>query len=961
MLPDRQQRGSEVTDLSPPAIPPQPPESAWTFSADLRQPALTQLPWRERKARSDEVDLRSGVCLVKNFPDQTRNLDTAYNSLVHLLTLANISLAGGYPLRTEEMLQAQPESYTLTISEKECVLAASDAAGLRRGIYHLEDLFRQAAAPCLPLGVIERTAKIRTRIARCFFGPIKRPPKNRDELTDSVDYYPAEYLNRLAHDGVNGLWLTVRFQDLCPSKFFPNFGSDAPRRLEKLRRTVARCAEYGIAIYLFCIEPAAFPVSSKNLPEEFCGHRRGDSLTYFCTSSTTGQAYLEEATNVLFSAVPGLGGLLNITLGERPTNCYSALARFADCNCPRCAERTPAEVIAATISAMARGMHRANPDAELISWLYLPCVPEDAASQEALLQIAAQTPPNVTLQINFESGGHREQLGSPRLAEDYWLSYVGPSEFYEKMARAASANGARVAAKIQVGCSHEVATAPWVPVPGILYEKFKAMHALGVQTVMECWYFGSYPSVMTKAAGLLSFAPLPQSSEEFLLALARVEWGEHAPTVASAWRCFQAAYENYPLAKMFGYYGPMHDGAVWPLHLIPADTPLAPTWLLSFARSGDRIGECLSFSHTLAEAVCLSERVAAGWDEGVGLLRGILPAYKNEPDRQLDTGVACALGIQFRSGANILKFYLLREQLPYLAKNEQLAGLAELREIVQAEIKNSTALAEYAARDSRLGFHPEAEGYKYYVEKLAWREEILTALLRDEFPAVQTQIENGARLFPTYTGTQPPRGSYYGKKIAAGLMNDLSNPAVWTRLPSESCSWRSPALTAANETGKDAGDTPTWQACHDDETFYVAVRIGDWLLPGDTKICLEAKRLHCLQVFMYEANGECWLSRGDQHLPGNEGWDCQVEKTALGETRYFRIPLARLGSERNPTGHLRLNVSVTRRHSLSATTSAEAAASPVTYSWQELHPLPQRLCHGTDNAADLAWYVYLRR
>jgi len=46
---------------------------------------------------------------------------------------------------------------------------------------------------------------------------------NRDELSDDVDYYPDEYLNKLAHESINGLWLTVEFKDLCLLHLMPNY------------------------------------------------------------------------------------------------------------------------------------------------------------------------------------------------------------------------------------------------------------------------------------------------------------------------------------------------------------------------------------------------------------------------------------------------------------------------------------------------------------------------------------------------------------------------------------------------------------------------------------------------------------------------------------------------------------------------------------------------------------------
>ena len=90
-------------------------------------------------------------------------------------------------------------------------------------------------------------------------------------------------------------------------------------------------------------------------------------------------------------------------------------------------------------------------------------------------------------------------------------------------------------AKIQAGCSHEVASVPHVPVPGNLFRKYAAMRSLGVSGAMQCWGSGDYPSLMTRAAGRLSFAPFPKTESEFMTQLARRDWGPDAPRVVAAW------------------------------------------------------------------------------------------------------------------------------------------------------------------------------------------------------------------------------------------------------------------------------------------------------------------------------------------------------------------------------------------------------------------------------------------
>ena len=74
---------------------------------------------------------------------------------------------------------------------------------------------KELQIPYLPIGTKTKHYWLKNRISRCFFGPIKRPPFNIDELMNDIDYYPDEYLSRLAHEGVNGLWLTITFREIC--------------------------------------------------------------------------------------------------------------------------------------------------------------------------------------------------------------------------------------------------------------------------------------------------------------------------------------------------------------------------------------------------------------------------------------------------------------------------------------------------------------------------------------------------------------------------------------------------------------------------------------------------------------------------------------------------------------------------------------------------------------------------
>ena len=150
------------------------------------------------------------------------------------------------------------------------------------------------------------------------------------------------------------------------------------KRLAKLRQTVEKCLRYGIRTYIFCIEPRAWDPDSPVIKQypELAGAPSGRGH-FFCPMSQTAHKYLYESVNKIFRAVPELGGIINITHGERGTTCLSSVSSTSQyekgqINCPRCSKKEPWEILYASLSAMEQGMHDAAPDAELISWLYMP-------------------------------------------------------------------------------------------------------------------------------------------------------------------------------------------------------------------------------------------------------------------------------------------------------------------------------------------------------------------------------------------------------------------------------------------------------------------------------------------------------------------------------------------------------------------------------------------------------------
>ena len=733
---------------------PQPEQ--WNFIKDLKSPQKYYCH-KFDSTFSDNVDLANGVEL---FFVEREIPETALKSLQRIFKAREIpEKNNGYPICFHKNSDLKKEEYHIDITKEKCSVFANDSDGFRRAIYFLEDRILENCKASITQGTWQRRPFIKNRISRCFFGPTNRPPFMIDELMNEIDYYPDEYLDKLAHEGINGLWMTIYFRDL-PSSFFPGRGSNFEQRMRKLRKTVDKCARYGIRIFIFLSEPKKFgltppfqPVKDTEKHPEVLGtiyKRNGLDLRMFCTSTDTGIAYIQESVAHIFSAVPELGGIINIMLGEDNGSCAAFETTEAEPippqnRCPRCSKRDYAEIFRDQALAFSQTMHKYNPDAEYIGWFYAPRQHDGSAFMKRLAHIAEKWPKEASIMFNFESGGTSMQLGKKRIVLDYSLAYVGPSELFKQIVDSAP----RTAAKLQVGCSHEDASVPFIPVPLNLYDKYHFLHEHKVSSVMQCWYFGNYPGLMNKAAGELSFEPFPKSAHDFLVNLAHPVWGCDAEKIAEAWTLFSNAYRLFPSNVNFEWYGPLHQSIAWPLHLFPVDKPISPSWLLKTYPevSGDRIGECFGYFHTLQEGIQLCTEMQQKWQMGVQILEALRASYKENIDRLMDINLASAIGIQMKSTLNILRFYALREEMLFYKKD----NLKEMKQIVEDEIVNTKEMITLCQQDSRLGFHPEAEGYLFYPEKLQARITLLQELLNEDF----SRFALTDKWIKEYTGEAP--------------------------------------------------------------------------------------------------------------------------------------------------------------------------------------------------------------
>lgn len=567
-------------------------------------------------------------------------------------------------------------------------------------------------------------------------------PEDRDGLKGEADYFPADWLDRVAACGMNGVWMKIELRRLAKTSLTPRT-AEGERRIRKLRDVARKCRAHGLKLWIFGNEPARFRAGDPLLkahPELGGAFFPTHGSTMWCPASPAVLAYVEEAMRDLFAEVPELGGFLNISYGEGLTTCLDAeeccdIEQYGAKACPRCAAVPKWKGHYDMCAAIVRGIRAAGSDARYISWFYQPM----ATSQryDWVAECAAHVPDGATMMFNFESGTVVEQLGKGRCGGDYWLSNPGPGAPFAAVAAKARSGGVRLGAKIQTCNSHELATLPFIPVPGLLYRKYRAMRGCGVKDVMQSWYFGGEPTRMLKAAGLLSREDFSDGEEAFLRRLA-ADWGEDADLVAGLWKSFSDAFVEYPLSNVMQYYGPFHAGLAWRLCARVECGDLPRTWHRGESPAGDRIGECLA-GFTLAEAETLSgrmaEKSAAKDASGHDLLDELAHRHAEDAEHMREIGVMRAFRIQLASAHAIFRFYLLR------TRGDRAAAL-EMRRIAEEEIVRVREMIPLCAADSRLGFHAEAATRHYDPEILRERMRSLEETVRD-LDAIAAELSAG--------------------------------------------------------------------------------------------------------------------------------------------------------------------------------------------------------------------------
>ena len=535
-------------------------------------------------------------------------------------------------------------------------------------------------------------------------------------LHSELNPYPEGMLERLRRVGVNGVWMHVVLRHLAPDNIFNEFGQDHEKRLATLRRMVEQAEQYGIKIYLYMNEPRAMPLAffEKEGRGELKGVQEGPYAA-LCTSTPLVRKYVKDSLTYIFKNVPGLGGVFTITASENLTSCWS---HNSGAGCPRCAKRTPAEVVAEINTTIAEGVWAGNPDAKVIFWDW-GWHGEWVEPLINRLPLKAYVMSVSEWNLVVEHGGIKSTIG------EYSISAVGSGPRATRHWEIAKNHGMKTIAKVAFNCTWELSAVPFIPAMNLIAQHCSNLTQAGVDGYMLSWSLGGYPSPNLQIAREFSINS-DITIEQALKNVAKDNYGSAATDdILQAWSHFSTAFSEFPYVGL--YSAPYQKG---PANLLyPKATGRGAT-MVGFPF--DHVDAWRG--HFPADIYANQfEKMARLWKPGLAAFEKALnketdPLYRGR--LQKDLGIAKTCYLYFQSVANQTRFTMARNALASesLKAQEGKRYLDTIKTTATDEIAIARRLFQLVRNDSRIGF--EASNHYYYfpfdfVEKVINCEYIL--------------------------------------------------------------------------------------------------------------------------------------------------------------------------------------------------------------------------------------------
>jgi len=738
------------------------------FSTDLRAPL-----WQDITPRLDAEPSPGDVVIDASWAAVATAADLLAGVLTHSYGLALAAASQrAIALRIDPSVGDHPEAHALSVSPDGIEVVGAGPVGVLHGVFRLIAHMRERGGPFVPAVEETRAPLFAHRIHRSPLSPfyveeltgyVGAPFETKwrdvqctypawvEEDAGPDEFYHDNLLLRLAMHGFNGIWLRGALRKFAKCSVFPEFGEDSDRILGELRRLCRRAERLGLKVYLYMNEPMGLDEDDPfwdrhpQVRGPLC-HLK--PVNYLCSSTDEVKRYLRESCEYVFTQVPELAGVLLITASEYPSHCWCHARMPGNAEqleemivdgkiCPRCAERTPQEVVGEIITLIRDGVKAARPDAEVIAWNWSWSMWEEDPQRGVLEQL----PDDVIVMGDYERGEMTQACGFEYQNDEYSIKVIGPSPRFTGVAEFQRSRAMPVYAKLQIGTTHENPNVPYLPTLHKIARKWQTLVEAGVTGMMTCWNFGNMPSLATEVAGEMTWGPQP-SVEDALMAVATRHFGpEAAADMVAGWQQLCTAQDDFPTSIPVMYYGPMSRGPALPWAFDRIDRKFPRSWLLDTVIEGDRLDWVSPFG---AEKVVECYRaVAEQWAAGIELMGPALDEAAGADRKRLEReiGVARYCLVQLLSSANITEFIMTRDAYHAAVDPAQrLTLLDRMEELCRDEVGSARAAIPLCEADSRLGWHGEGYGYMVTPELIEAKLEGMRRIIDDRIPAERAKL-----------------------------------------------------------------------------------------------------------------------------------------------------------------------------------------------------------------------------
>ncbi len=597
-------------------------------------------------------------------------------------------------------------AYRVEISETAVRLVGQTERAAAQASYLLEDLMNLEEAPYLSIGVEERVQRYRARMVHSGV---------------SLDVFPNEYLNAIAHQGINVILLFTRAYN--ETSYGPTDFNDI----------IDRAMLYGIDTYAYSY------MISRYHPDD-----------------PGAEEYYDGLYGELFRKCPNLKGVTLVGESvEFPTRDTHTTMRVGEDNYDEEGHRLmvgtprpgwyPCFDFPDWLNMVKEVIRRVRPDADIVFWTYN----WGWADQEKRVALIDNLPNDISLEATFEMFEDTEREGVPARSTDYTLFTAQAGTYFLSEAEAAKRNHIPLYSMTNTGgLTWDVGTVPYEPAPYQWLKRFKAVNEAhddyGLCGLMESHHYGFYPSFISELAKAY-FTEKNPDGEAIIDRLLSRDWGrENLAAAQKAFRAVSDAIENLVTTNE-DQYGPMRIGPSYPI-LLYNDKDLQIPWGEGAMHGQNAI--CFpNYTYPfylkghydkLAGESRLYKQSAASMLEAAELLKSLLPTLPESKRREAQriAGIVEFMGRAVLTTHHVKETYFRKYALLTDVRVDYEGVLDEVEAIIRAEIENAKAVLPLVDFDSRLGYEPSMD-YMCHREALEWKIAIEERILADDIPGLR--------------------------------------------------------------------------------------------------------------------------------------------------------------------------------------------------------------------------------